>query len=210
MKRTRRDSTTFGVDTVEPGNPDIASQLREAFAVAQRFPVDVSTTIVPVAIVHRSVETSAGGYGGVMIGASPQAYAGAVVAGLINVGARRIVIRELYIGPGAIDCLVAVQELTDIAGISDVEYSAPMARGPISSRMFTALAAAIAPPPAVGVSQVNRYQVDGQLYLNTNEDYSRSRLPAEGITIFPGEALTVIPNTSSKYVQLQVSFDEFA
>jgi hypothetical protein len=50
-KTTRRDSTTFGVDTVEPGSNQIAAQLRQVFEVAQRFPVDVSTTIVPVVIV---------------------------------------------------------------------------------------------------------------------------------------------------------------
>jgi hypothetical protein len=50
-KTTRRDSTTFGVDTVEPGSNQIASQLRQVFEVTQRFPVDVSTTIVPVVLV---------------------------------------------------------------------------------------------------------------------------------------------------------------
>jgi hypothetical protein len=49
----RRRFSPEGVEVVEPGNGDVAAQLRQVFDVAQRFAVDLSQTVVPVVIVDK-------------------------------------------------------------------------------------------------------------------------------------------------------------
>ncbi len=58
----KRRFSPEGVEVVEPGNSDVAQQLRKAFDVAVRFPVDLSQTIVPVVVVDK---------GGVQLSISP-------------------------------------------------------------------------------------------------------------------------------------------
>lgn len=74
-----------GYTVVEPGNADIARRLRAAFGIAERFGVDMATTIVPVVMVELDEADDLGSGAGGQCGLNRQAIAGEVsVVGLLN------------------------------------------------------------------------------------------------------------------------------
>ncbi len=199
-KVTRRDSTTFGVDTVEPGNPDIANQLRQVFDVHTRFPVDVSTTIVPVAMVAGAggVRATAGGSGGVY-----HNYAdGTGVAGIVNMGASRVFVRDL--GIYGTHAIIRIEPLSAIPNLTDLVLSEPLSRGPTTAKMFTGLRTAVVPPEnAMGVLG----QLDNAIWTVPQADASFYPTRFDPFELRAGEALTVSV-TGGSFMIVNLNFDE--